>query len=74
MSGENAGVPRAQGVPEAEIDAVLAEFGGDARRAIGALLHDLAVLAADALASTSRGYTRGRTIRVRRSAQRADGR
>ena len=40
--------------PDAEVDAVLAEFGGDARAAIRALLHDLAVLAADAEASTSR--------------------
>lgn len=51
---------------EAEIDAVLTEFGGDARAAIAALLHDLAVLAADAAASTSRGYVRGRIASARR--------
>lgn len=60
MSGQEAGEPRVQPGIEAEIDAVLAEFGGDARLAIGALLHDLAVLAADAASSTSRGYVRGR--------------
>lgn len=50
---------------EAEIDAVLAaESGGDARAAIRALLHDLTVLAADAEASTSRGYVRGKMVRL----------
>ncbi len=46
---------------EAEIDAVLAEFDGDARLAIAAQLHDVAALAADFEASTSKGYVRGRT-------------
>lgn len=45
-----------------EIDAVLAEFGGDARQAIRALLHDLTRLAIDAEASVSRGYVRGRLL------------
>ena len=71
MSAQDAGEPRACSGLEAEIDTVLAEFGGDARRAIGALLHDLAVLAADSQANISRWFTRGRTIRSRRSAQRA---
>lgn len=44
---------------EADIDAVLHEFGGDAREAIRALLHDLAVLAGDYEASVSHGYVRG---------------
>lgn len=44
---------------EAEIDAVLAEFGGDAREAIRALLHDLAALAADFEANVSHGFVRG---------------
>jgi hypothetical protein len=50
---------------DAEIDAVLAEFNGDARAAIRALLHDLSALARDADASTSWGYVRGRVIRLR---------
>lgn len=41
------------------IDAVIAEFGGDQRAAIGALLHDLNALAADARSVVSRGYVRG---------------
>lgn len=48
---------------EGDIDAVLAEFGGDARAAIRALLADLDTLARDAeagAATTSRGYVRGR--------------
>lgn len=44
---------------EADVDAVLYEFKGDAREAIRALLHDIAVLAADMETSTSRGYIRG---------------
>ena len=42
-----------------DIDHVLAEFDGDARAAIGALLHDLGALAADAQAVVSKGYVRG---------------
>jgi hypothetical protein len=44
---------------------VLAEFGGDARAAIAALLHDLHTLALDAEASTSRGYVRGNVVKLR---------
>lgn len=44
---------------DVEIDAVVEEFGGDIRAAIRALLHDLAVLAADFAAAVSRGYVRG---------------
>lgn len=47
---------------EAEIDAVIAEFEGNLRAAIAALLHDLAMLAADFDRSVSRGYRRGRAI------------
>lgn len=47
---------------EAEIDAVVAEFGGDLRAAIRALLHDLAVLALDRALTVSRGYVRGRRL------------
>ena len=53
-------------VTEAEVDAVLAEFGGDARAAIRALLHDLAVLASDYEASVSRGYVRGERAKTRK--------
>jgi predicted HD phosphohydrolase len=49
----------------AEVDAVLAEFAGDHRAAIAALLHDLHTLALDAEASTSRGYVRGNVMRLR---------
>lgn len=38
---------------------MIAEFDGDLRAVIGALLHDLAVLAADFSQSVSRGYVRG---------------
>lgn len=52
-----------------QIDEVLAEFGGDHRKAIAALLHDLAVMAADYEASISRGYVRrDPTARPRRRA------
>ena len=44
---------------EAEIDRLLAEFQGDPRAAIKALLHDLDVLVADYEASISKGYLRG---------------
>jgi hypothetical protein len=45
---------------EADVDAVLEEFGGDARAALRALLHDLAELAADYDAWVSKGYVRSR--------------
>jgi hypothetical protein len=45
-----------------DVDAVIAEFGGDPRQAIRALLHDLAELAADSNAAISRGYVRGRLL------------
>lgn len=46
-------------VTEDEIDEVLAEFGGDVREAIRALLHDQAALVADAEQAVSRGFLRG---------------
>ncbi|WP_375458559.1 hypothetical protein [uncultured Enterovirga sp.] len=42
-----------------DVDEVIGEFRGDARQAVRALLHDLAVLAADYDAPVSRGYVRG---------------
>ncbi len=45
---------------DAAVDEVLLEFDGDARAAIAALLHDLAVLASDTAGSVSLGYVRGR--------------
>jgi ATP-dependent exoDNAse (exonuclease V) alpha subunit len=48
-----------------EIDALVAEFGGDPREAIRALLHDLAALASDSEASVSRGFVRGRLLQFR---------
>jgi hypothetical protein len=49
---------------ESDIDAVLAEFGGDAREALRALLADIATLAADYEADVSRGYVRGEIPRL----------
>ncbi|MDB5592358.1 hypothetical protein [Enterovirga sp.] len=49
---------------EADVDAVLREFGGDAREAIRALLHDIAVLAGDFEASVSHGFVRGALPRL----------
>lgn len=51
---------------QAEIDALLAEHRGDARAAIAALLHDIAVLASDAESRTSRGFVRGRFAEPKR--------
>lgn len=51
---------------DAEISGIIAEFGGDPREAIRALLHDLEILAADAAASISYGYVRGRIPHVAR--------
>ncbi len=48
---------------DAEVDAVIEEFEGDLREAIRALLHDVAVLAADYSSAVSRGYVRGRGAR-----------
>jgi hypothetical protein len=48
---------------KAEIDMVLAEHEGNARAAIAALLHDIAVLAMDAESRTSLGYVRGKFAR-----------
>lgn len=45
---------------EAEVEAVVEEFGGDLKAAIRALLFDLAVLAADFGAVVSWGYVRGK--------------
>lgn len=50
---------------EAEIDALLEEFGGDYRAAIRALLHDLTMLAKDNTMSVSRGYVRGKVWYVK---------
>ncbi|WP_375462282.1 hypothetical protein [uncultured Enterovirga sp.] len=49
---------------EAEVDAVLYEFKGDAREAIRALLHDVGVLAGDFEASVSHGFVRGALPRI----------
>ncbi len=55
-----------------EIDAIIAEFGGDARLAIRALLHDLTQIALDCEAAVSRGYVRGNLLPLQ--AARGDGR
>jgi hypothetical protein len=51
-------------IEEADIDDLLLEFGGDAREAIRALLHDIAALADDRDSSVSYGYVRGRLFRA----------
>ena len=45
---------------EADVEAVIEEFGGDARAALRAVLHDLAVLAADYESCVSKGFVRNR--------------
>jgi ATP-dependent exoDNAse (exonuclease V) alpha subunit len=45
-----------------EIDALVAEFKGDFRQVIRALLHDMTELARDSEAAVSRGYVRGRLL------------
>lgn len=61
--------PQPEYPSEADVEAVLYEFKGDAREAIRALLHDLAVLAADYQASVSTGFVRGQgyTLALRRA-------
>lgn len=67
MGTETAGNTTGQGGAEAqEVDAVLTEFGGDARAAIAALLHDLKVMAEDRPKVVSFGYVRGRVQWQRR--------
>ena len=51
---------------EEEIDAVLYEAKGDPREAIRNLLRDLAVMAMDADAATSRGFLQGQFSAGRR--------
>lgn len=47
-------------IADEDVEAVLAEFQGDSREAIRALLHDLDALARDADRLVSYGYVRGR--------------
>ena len=54
---------------EAEVEAVIEEFGGDLRAAIRALLHDVAVLASDA-GAVSHGFVRGRVSSARSESRR----
>ena len=49
---------------EEQVDLVLAEFGGDARAAILALLHDVAILAQDYEVTVSKGFVRGEIPRL----------
>ena len=70
MSKRAEEAPLVQDPVSVGVDAVLAEFGGDARAAIAALLHDLAVLASDAENTTSRGFVRGRVVRLKRHQKR----
>ncbi|MBN8942000.1 MAG: hypothetical protein J0H01_21010 [Rhizobiales bacterium] len=47
-----------KGPTEVEIDAVIAEFGGDLRAALRALMADIRTLAEDRDRAVSRGYVR----------------
>lgn len=47
-------------ISDDDIDAAIAEAGGDPREAVRALLHDIAVLALDHARSVSSGYRRQR--------------
>jgi hypothetical protein len=47
-------------ISEHDVDAAIAEAGGDPREAVRALLHDIAVLALDHARSVSSGYRRQR--------------
>ncbi len=47
-------------ISDDDIDAAIAEAGGDPREAVRALLHDIAVLAMDHARSVSSGYRRQR--------------
>lgn len=47
-------------ISDEDIDAAIAEAGGDPREAVRALLHDIAVLALDHARSVSSGYRRQR--------------
>lgn len=53
-------------VSDEEVDTVLEEACGDSREAIRMVLRDLAVMAADADAASSRGFLRGRFSEGRR--------
>lgn len=48
-----------EAITEDDVSGVLAEFGGDPRQAIRALLEDIAVLALDRARATSFGYVKG---------------
>jgi hypothetical protein len=61
MSGA-AEQPTVADATDEDIDDIIAEFGGDPRAAIRALLHDLTQLALDAEATVSRGYVRGNLL------------
>jgi hypothetical protein len=47
-------------ISEEDVDAAIAEAGGDPREAVRALLHDIAILALDHARSVSNGYRRQR--------------
>ena len=49
-------------IRDADVDAVLAEFDGDSRAAIRALLDDIDTLARDHLSTVSLGFVRGEVL------------
>ena len=64
MSGA-AEQPTVADATDEDIDAIIAEFDGDPRAAILALLHDLTQLALDSEAVVSKGFVRGRLLPFR---------
>lgn len=65
MSAERQPEPAPAYPSEADVEAVIAEAGGDAKEAVRMLLVDLDALARDRNASVSRGYVYGRLAVVR---------
>jgi hypothetical protein len=61
--------PSAHPVVDGKIDSILAEFGGDARAAIGALLHNREELLRDADRAASLGFLRGKFSEGARAAR-----
>lgn len=60
-------------IGDQEVEEAVAEAGGDPREAVRMLLHDLAVMASDADAASSRGFLRGWFSEGRRRPRFVDG-
>ena len=58
VPGRDSVEPEAPLITDGDVDAAIAEAGGDPREAVRALLHDIAILALDHARSVSTGYRR----------------